>query len=149
MTAKEYLNQLTALQNRITANKQALEKYRSKAVSTNSAFGDISGGKTNTNSKIEINVEKIVLHEKNLESLCAVYENFLYITLIDINKIKDNVSVSLLVNKYINGKTWEEVTELLGFDSVDYVKKELHLKALKKFEEVNPDYPTKTPCFSP
>ena len=46
-----------------------------------------------------------------------------------------NTYAALLLNKYVCGLTWEQVTDKLGYKNVDYVKGELHSKALAAFEK--------------
>lgn len=62
----------------------------------------------------------------------------------EIQSIPNNIYATLLTEKYIRGSTWEQVADAVGYDK-GHVRKELHQKALKCFEEIV----LKKHCLSP
>ncbi len=147
MTIKEYLSQLTDIRLRIEAIERSIEKCYSNAEKTTSTTSEVPNHTLGTTSnKVEENVLKVVEYKQQLESLENQFEEFAFRATCEINKIQDNVLVALLINKYVCGLTWEEVSEIID-KNLDYTKKELHTKALKEFEKMNPNYPSKSPCI--
>lgn len=52
-----------------------------------------------------------------------------------VKKMKDCVSQCIIIEKYINNKSWEEIAEQLNY-SAKWVQTGLHSKALKEVEEI-------------
>lgn len=57
-----------------------------------------------------------------------------------IHGLQDNRHVALLEYRYIEGMTWDEVTDKMEYYNSDYVRRHLHLAALKEFEKKYPKY---------
>lgn len=51
-----------------------------------------------------------------------------------IQGLGDNRSVVLLMEYYVRGKSWEQVTAAVGMKSVKHVRTGMHIKALRQFE---------------
>lgn len=64
-----------------------------------------------------------------------------------IHGMKNSRHAALLEFRYIDGMTWDEVTNHMGLVNADYVRRALHERALQEFERENPhfrdDFPTK------
>lgn len=144
MTAKEYLNQLPNMQLRINSLRKSIQLCRERAVGTGIQFSDMPPVHGNGN-KIACNTEKKVDFETELLKLADEFEKFRIRVIHEINRIPDNRCVSVLINRYINNMSWEKITEEIGEKNPEYVRKELHEKALKKFEEINPENLRKPP----
>ena len=52
-----------------------------------------------------------------------------------IKKIKNPENLMLLIERYLNFKTWKEISEKIGY-SEKWTKTEIHRKALAEVEEV-------------
>lgn len=146
MTAKEYLKQLPNMQIRIDSLKKSIQLCKERAVGTGIQFSEISSVQSNGN-KIADNIEKKADFESELLQLIDEFEKFRIRVICEINRIPDNRYASLLINKYINNMSWEDITDEIGEKNSEYVRKELHEKALKNFEEINPENIRKTPCI--
>ncbi|MDE6091900.1 MAG: hypothetical protein K2G14_02245 [Ruminococcus sp.] len=147
MTAKEYLKQLQNIQLRINSLQKSIQLCQERAVGTGTRFSDISAAQGNRN-KIADNMAKKVDFESELMQLTDEFEKFRLRVIRQINCIPDNRYVSLLMNKYVNNMSWERVTEEIGEKNSEYVRKELHEKALKKFSEIIPENLRKSPKIS-
>lgn len=146
MTAKEYLNQLININQRIEALELAIEKCYSKAEKVTSAISDTPNVGSRISNKIEDNVINVIEHKQQIEKLKVSFEQLAYHATIQINRIKDNALAALLMNKYVCGLAWEEVAEKID-KNVDYTKSDLHSKALSEFEKVN-QIPHENPLYS-
>lgn len=146
MTAAECLSQLTDIRRRIEALNETIAKcYSSASKSTPSYGGEVGGG--TSDNRIERNVEKAIEHERQLQKLTEQFDQFAYDMTLEINRISNNIYAALLIQKYVNGNSWEMVAQKLGHN-VDYTKRELHSRALAEFERVvmaNPRKPLELP----
>lgn len=147
MTAKEYLKQLQNIQMRIDSLQKSIQLCKERAAGTGIHFSDVSTAQSNKN-KIADNMAKKIDFESELMRLADEFEKFRLRVIYQINCIPDNRYVSLLMNKYVNNMSWEKVTEEIGEKNSEYVRKELHEKALKKFSEINPENLLKPPKTS-
>ena len=135
MTVKEYLNQLPNMQLRIDSLKRSIQICQERATGTGNQFTDISVGQGNSN-KIADNMEKKIDFETELLQLVDEFEKFRFRVICQINRIPDNRYVSLLINRYVNNMSWEEIAEIIGYNDVKYVRKILHVRALAEFEKI-------------
>ena len=55
----------------------------------------------------------------------------------EIQNVKDNRLCTLLSEKYVRGRSWEQVADALGMKSVKHVREGLHLQALEAFRQAN------------
>lgn len=147
MTAKEYLKQLQNIQLRINSLQKSIQLCQERATRTGTQFSEISAVQSNGN-RIADNMAKKVDFEAELMRLTDEFEKFRFRVICQINCISDNRYVSILMNKYVNNMSWEQVTEEIGEKNSEYVRKELHEKALKKFSEITPENLRKTPKTS-
>ena len=146
MTAAECLSQLTDIRRRIEALNETIAKCYSSASKSTPSYGGEAGGGTSDN-RIERNVEKAIEHEHQLQKLTEQFDQFAYDMTLEINRISNNIYAALLIQKYVNGNSWEIVAQKLGYN-VDYTKRELHSRALAEFERVvmaNPRKPLELP----
>ncbi len=144
MTAKEYLNQLPNMQLRINSLRKSIQLCRERAIGTGNQFSDMPMVNDSGN-RIADNMAKKVDFETELLRLADEFEKFRIRVIYEINRIPDNRCVSILINRYINNMSWEKIAEEIGEKNPEYVRKELHEKALKNFEEINPENLRKPP----
>ena len=106
MTAAECLSQLTDIRRRIEALNETIAKcYSSASKSTPSYGGEVGGG--TSDNRIERNVEKAIEHERQLQKLTEQFDQFAYDMTLEINRISNNIYAALLIQKYVNGNSWE------------------------------------------
>lgn len=134
------------MQLRINSLKKSIQLCQECATKTGTQFSDLPMVQGNGN-KIADNIEKKLDFEDELLQLVNEFEKFRFRVICQINRISDNRCVSLLINRYVNNMSWEKVTEEIEEKNSEYVRKELHEKALKKFEENTPENLRKTPCI--
>lgn len=147
MTAKEYLQQGTNIQFRIKSLERSKEICFSRATKSTPSVSDVPPSmNSGTSSKVEDNVLDMVDYDEKIDNLTAQFKEFAFRAVCEINRIPNNISATILTNKYINGMTWEAIATELGYDS-DYVQKELHGKALSEFDKNNPENTRKSPVI--
>jgi DNA-directed RNA polymerase specialized sigma subunit len=95
----------------------------------------ISGaGKTKTKkSKVEECVCRIIAAEKSVQKYMSEIMSLKSQSAKIINKINAAELKGVLINRYIYGKTWEEVSAAIGYSYVHTFR--LHKKALEKLRE--------------
>lgn len=147
MTAKEYLEQLPNIRLRIRAIKRRIAECDDRATHITSSFSGMPAQHGGA-SKIEENMEKKIDLDSELKAIVMEFEAFERRAVLEINRIPDNLQSALLIEKYINGLTWEQVAEAIGKDA-DYTRKELHSKALTSFDEIIPPDTRKNPVIPP
>lgn len=144
MKTREYLEQATGIELRIRSLEERIMRCREYAERITPSYSNSAGG-TGLCDKISGNVAEEIDLEKTLSELRNEFKGFEKRVTLEIHRIRNNTSATLLEEKYINGATWEEITDKLGYKDCDYVRKELHNKALKDFEIANPENTRKTP----
>ena len=130
MTAKEYLSQARRLQARLDQLEKARERAWEKATATTSNGSmPVSGGDISRKTESFAELTSIIDSEYN--ELCAVKADILK----TISLIKDNRYAALLIAYYINGLTWAETAEALGY-TFEHVARELHPRALNVVDKL-------------
>ncbi len=114
MTAEEYLSQITDIDLRI----RSLE-------------GELS------DSELEADPEyRKELAERIGENIVRAKELKLRIRA-EIQNVQDNRLCTLLSEKYVRGRSWEQVADAVGMKSVKHVREGLHSQALEAFRQAN------------
>ncbi len=135
MTAEEYLNKLVDIDKRISAIRRAIEKCYARAESTSPQSSDIPPSFTGgTSRKIEDSVVMIADYKTELEMLCKSYEQMSYNVLCITDSMPDSRLAALIINKYINGMSWERTAEALDREA-NYTRKVLGPNAIKMFKK--------------
>ena len=132
------------MQLRIDSLRRSIQLCQERAENTGAQFSDSPRVQGNGN-KIADNIEKKADFEAELLQLIDEFERFRIRAIREINRIPDSMYASVLIDKYINGYTWERVAKNIGFQNEDYVRKILHAKALESFEKNNPETTRKSP----
>ena len=146
MTAKEYLEQLPDMRIRIKAIRQRINEFKERASDTAAKLSDQHS--SSGVGKVEGNVMRAVDIEAQLKEIVQEFEEFELRASQQISKLPTGIYSSLLFNRYINGMTWEDIAEEID-KGVEYVRTELHSKALAEFSLCYPDYPRLSPCILP
>ncbi|MDR1753765.1 MAG: hypothetical protein LBR74_02520 [Eubacterium sp.] len=133
MKAIEYLNQAGDIDKLIAALREQQKQLCDSALSgvrldSVLGFGAKSDRTANIGIKLATLQESIDDYEKQaLELKSEIIDN--------IMKLKNRVLSTLLMHRYINGKDWYEIGELINYNP-DYTRKLLHKAAIKEFERI-------------
>lgn len=129
MSTRDFLQQYRNAEYEITEMTETLVRLRSRATKCTTAYGQGGSGQPNKD-KLPAIVEKIVETEKKAENKI----NDLINTQIEVENaiaaVEDGKCKALLLMRYINGKSFEEISVALGY-SYHYVVHDLHSKALR------------------
>ena len=133
MTAKEYLQQAYQIHRSIQARKQQVARLRELAEQVTSAATATRVSGTPARSKIESAVCRIAdLQAMIQQDLCRLAEKYEEIQRV-IEKVEEGPHRDLLIHRYLNFYTWEEIAEKMNY-SYKWVHV-LHGKALEKVKE--------------
>lgn len=146
MTTKEYLEQVTGIELRIRSLEENIERCRERAEKMTPSYSGSPGG-SGQSDKISGNVGEKIDLEETLKELLHEFKSFEKRVTLEIHRIRNNTFATLLEDKYINGLTWDQITEKLGYMDSDYVRKELHCKALRDFDLTTPENTRKNPVI--
>jgi DNA-directed RNA polymerase specialized sigma subunit len=135
VNAKEYLSRALWLDQRINNKLEQLEMLRTLAekMGANLTEEKVSGG-SNTKSHMENTVVKIVDLEKeikeDIDRLIAIKAE----TMDTISQVYDPISQIILEMRYINGKSWDEISRDLNYKDSSVFK--MHSRALKEIAKI-------------
>ena len=115
MTPKEYLQQYRDAVRRATAAQDHLDELRSLAERITPNYGSIGGGTHQTGDKLGAAVARIVDAESRVSDELELLEATERDVVSTIGKITDGTLHTLLYERYINGKTWEQIAVALNY----------------------------------
>ena len=122
----------------IETKKEEISYWREFASSAQAVFSQVNtntGGRSNKKSKIEESVCRIMDIEESLGTDIAELIALKSKAMSIIDKIDVPEYKSLLIHRYICGKTWYEVADTMGYSYVHTVNR-LHPKALARIREM-------------
>lgn len=133
MTAKEYLQQYRQAVNRVAAAQDHLDELREIAARITPHYGTSSGGQAagdrlgeavarivDAEARVDAEIELLIATEREIEHT--------------INSVEDSTLRTLLYERYINGKTWEQIAVILNYSWRQTVR--LHGIALVAVKDV-------------
>ncbi|MCL2086216.1 MAG: hypothetical protein FWH05_01310 [Oscillospiraceae bacterium] len=132
MRAKEYLEQVIGIDmvtNALREQQRLLRTAGPGSVRLDGVGRSTSPGDPTANTVVRISIlqERIDEHER--------LANELKIKLLDdLMKIPNKTHSAVLINRYINGKSWEEIALIMGYNC-DYARKSLHKNAVRSFDK--------------
>jgi len=134
------LLQTAQINMQIEAKLEEISYWRKLASKAESVYYSDTGGTKGSggrkNSKIEDCVCKIVTIEdslkKDMDKLFQLKKKISD----TINRVQEPECKTLLIHRYLCGKTWEKIAEDMGYSYVHVVHR-LHPKALKKISDLN------------
>jgi DNA-directed RNA polymerase specialized sigma subunit len=135
VTAKEYLSRLQFMKNRINWLLEQRNIYLDKASSTTAPVNTMKVQSSRIDDKMGDNIAKAVDIQQQINE--DVYSFLLEKhRVIDQIQTLNNVKyIHILFERYIQGKTLKNIAKDTGW-SYQYIK-QLHINALKKFEEIH------------
>ena len=115
MTPKEYLQQYRDAVRRATAAQDHLAELRAMAERITPKYDGEPSGSHSSGDKLGAAVAKIIEAEERLDeqiTMLIATEREVERT---INSVKDSIMRKLLYERYINGKTWEQIAVMLNY----------------------------------
>ena len=129
MTAKEYLLQYRDAVRRAAAAQDHLDELRAMAERITPNYGSSGGGGKQTGDKLGAAVARLVDAESRVSDELELLEATERDVISTIGKITDGTLHTLLYERYINGKTWEQIAVVMNY-SYQHIVHYLHPKAL-------------------
>lgn len=135
MKAKEYLSQAYKLNQRIDSKLEQLEVLKSMSMKVTSCFSHtkVCGGNMEK-SQMEKTLVKIIDLSNEINDEIDRFIELKMLIMETIQKVEDVNCQLLLEKRYINGKSWEEISEELKY-SISGVFK-IHGQALKEIDKI-------------
>lgn len=132
MTAKEWLMRARKQEERIIALQGSRQRAYDRAVSTTARPREvcvISGGKAAPDEKNAAYIELCEEIDRQIDELNRIRTEILHV----IRGVQDSTLATLLIEYYINSKTWEQVAVAIHYSYTDTVKRKhpLALKAIR------------------
>nr|DAS18940.1 MAG TPA: Protein of unknown function (DUF1492) [Caudoviricetes sp.] len=129
-TSKEWLLRGWKVNKEIGALIEAQASLKAQAKRCTSTIGAVPGAKTQTPHGNERFIVSYLQLEEKINSKIDELVNIKMEILAAIESVNVSELRALLIYRYIDFKTWEEIAYKMNY-SYHYVKKELHIKALK------------------
>ncbi|MPM91285.1 hypothetical protein SDC9_138413 [bioreactor metagenome] len=129
MTAKELLQQYQDAEKEIRAKLDKLERYREMATRTTTSFSKAKVF-TSTENKMETIVAGIVDLQSDIEKRVCELRDVQHNVECIIRQVTKSKPRTVLLRRYINGQTWEEIAVAMGI-TYQWVC-ELHGQALQE-----------------
>lgn len=133
MTPKEYLQQYRDAVRRAAAAQDHLDELRSMATRITPNYGGEGGGTHQTGDKLGAAVARILDAESRVSDELEMLEATEREVVKTINGVQDGTLNTLLYERYINGKTWEQIAVLMNYTYRRVTQ--LHGKALNAVKD--------------
>lgn len=136
MTAKEYLNQLIAMDNAINRKQQRLATLRDVAMNTTPNYADEAVQRTREKNPLENIMSKIVDLDREIDEDIDALVDFKAEVWEQLDKIADERYKRILWLRYADRKTWRYIAIALELNfTIRYIHK-MHLKALAELDKI-------------
>lgn len=132
---KQYLKQVKWLDEVINSKTEQLENLRSIVFSLSGNSEDERVQTSNGSDKIGYIMPKIIDLENELNNRINEFIDLKTEVTKKIDEVPDMECRLLLMLRYLNFKTWEEIAEKMNY-SDRWVRQELHSRALKIFKNL-------------
>ena len=139
MTAKEWLMRARRLDAEIGALIEEQKRAWDRAVSAAAGCTDdkVQTSRTNTSeARFVCYADYARRIDRRIDELYAVKCEIMDA----IARVEDGTLRTLLIERYINFKTWENIAERLGMTE-EWIRKRLHRKALEKIDQTRNQFP--------
>lgn len=134
MTPKEYLQQYRNAVRRVAAAQDHLEELRSMATRITPNYSAEGGGSHQTSDKLGNAVARILEAESRISDELEILEATEREVVKTINDVQDGTLSTLLYERYINGKTWEQIAVNMHYSYMHICR--LHGSALLAVSEI-------------
>ena len=127
--AKEWLGRARKLRLRLSALEDSKQRAYARAVSSTAGLGErVSGGEPG--DKLAAYAEVSLAADRQIEKLEQTRAEILQV----IGQVEDNTLAALLIEYYVNDKTWKEVASQIQHSVRQTMR--LHGQALCKVREI-------------
>lgn len=133
MTPKEYLQQYRDAVRRAAAAQDHLDELRSMATRITPNYSSEGGGTHQTGDKLGAAVARILDAESRVSDELEMLEATEREVVKTINGVQDGTLNTLLYERYINGKTWEQIAVQMNYTYRRVTQ--LHGKALNAVKD--------------
>lgn len=134
MTAKEYLNQLIAMDNAINRKQQRLATLRDVAMNTTPNYADEDVQRTREKNPLENIMSKIVDLDREIDEDIDALVDFKAEVWEQLDKIPDERYKRILWLRYADRKTWGYIASEINF-STRYIHK-MNSRALDELDKI-------------
>ena len=131
MTAKEYLNQLIAMDNAINRKQQRLATLRDVAMNTTPNYADEAVQRTREKNPLENIMSKIVDLDREIDEDIDALVDFKAEVWEKLDKIADERYKRILWLRYADRKTWRYIALELNF-TIRYIHKAMSQQTVDK-----------------
>lgn len=132
MNNKQYLLQVKCLDEKIQANKEALDALKAKLANITNKLDEVKVQSSNQ-ANFDETLADIIDTESKLNRDMRKYIRLKYKILSEINAMDDNTLSVILFKRYILDKSLNQIAKELNY-SYDHLR-HLHLKALREFRK--------------
>ena len=133
MTPKEYLQQYRDAVRKVSAAQDHLDELRAMATRITPNYGGEGGGTHQTGDKLGEAVARIMDAERRVSDELELLEATEREVIRIINGVQDGTLSVLLYERYINGKTWEQIAVKMNYTYRRVTQ--LHGKALNAVKD--------------
>lgn len=133
MTPKEYLQQYRDAVRKAAAAQDHLDELRAMATRITPNYGGEGGGTHQTGDKLGAAVARILDAENRVSDDLEMLEATEHEVVKTIKSVQDGTLSTLLYERYINGKTWEQIAVLMNYTYRRVTQ--LHGKALNAVKD--------------
>ena len=134
MDAKRYLSQIRSLNILINANQQQLEKLWAMATKTTTGLHTTVVSQSGSQSKLEENVEKIILLQEEINNEIDRYADMVSEIKTLFSKLDSYEERLVLECRYIHGMSWEQTVRTAPYGRTKVYK--LHKSGLEKVQRM-------------
>lgn len=136
MTTKEYLSQIHRLDTIISQKKNQLNELKilSNTIKSTDYSKEVVQSSKESLASFVVEIEKITLLEKEINSIIEVYLNKKNTIINEIQSLDDVNYIKILYQRYVDNKSFKEIAFELNYD-YDYIRL-LHQKSLSDFEKI-------------
>lgn len=135
MTAIEYLNQISQLENRIKRLSWRIQHERERATELNLSYGSeqVQNGKADMDPAYAKALQNVVVLEETLERLAKELSETTNTVVETINQLED-AEANVLTLRYISGYDFFRISQAIGYSYEG--TRDVHTRALGHLEEL-------------
>lgn len=134
MKAKDYLLEIRKLDRKIDNKQIELDALRALITSITPQLKEVNVQSNGSQDRLGDTMVKIIDLQNEINREIDRYVDRKLEAMRLINKLEDDISINILIQRYINYKSWDEIAESLSYTRQGVIKK--HGKALIDFEKV-------------
>lgn len=136
MDVKQWLSRAYKIDQQIQSKLELIEIWKELACKATVNYQNTGGGKSSGYSnRVEEYGCKIADAQAEIEKQLAELIDIKREIEDTITRVKDTTLRVLLEQRYLVGKSWEEIAEFMGY-CAEYIKRDVHRDALRKMREI-------------